>query len=303
MKILLLGKDGQLAWSLARALAPAGEVVALGRAPADGLSGDLADLAGLEQTMRAVDPDVVVNAAAYTAVDQAETDRELAFRVNAEAPELLARAMRARRGWLLHYSTDYVFDGAGDQAFAEDDAAAPLNIYGASKLAGDEAVVRSGVHHLIFRCPWLYGAQGQNFLRSVLALALSRRSLRMVADQIGAPTGTDLVADISVLALRQAQSAPALSGLYHLAAAGAVTRHAYAQFIIDEARRLGWPVLTETLAAISTADYPQAAPRPLNARLDCSRLQSRFRVALPPWQAGVTRVLTEWRRAQQMGAS
>ncbi|OZI72147.1 dTDP-4-dehydrorhamnose reductase [Bordetella genomosp. 12] len=291
MKILLLGKDGQVGRALRRALAPLGQVQALGR---DG-GLDLADLDGLQRLVRQAAPDILVNAAAFTAVDLAETQPQQAMRVNAEAPELLARHMRASRGWLVHYSSDYVYDGAGQGERAEDSPAAPLNAYGRSKLAGDQAVHASGAHHLVLRTSWVYGLHGENFPRSVLRLAASAARMRMVDDQIGAPTSADLVADVTALALRQALARPAVGGLYHLAAAGAVSRHAYAQYVIEQARRLGWAVRVPAVQAISTADYPQPAARPLNSRLDCSRLQATFGLRLPDWREGVDRLLADWR--------
>ncbi len=291
MKILLLGKDGQLGRALGRSLAPLGELLALGRD--SGL--DLADPASLQRAVRQADPDVIVNAAAFTDVDRAEAEPGLAMHVNAEAPGLLAREMRTRRGWLVHYSSDYVYDGAGQAFRAEDSPAVPLNRYGQSKLAGDEAVGRSGAHHLLLRTSWVYGPHGGNFARSVLRLAASHEVLRMVDDQVGAPTGADLVADVTALALRQAREQPSVSGLYHLAAAGQVSRHGYAQYLIDQARRLGWPLAVRAVHAIASADYPLPAARPLNSRLDCERLQAVFRLRLPDWRAGVDRLLSDWR--------
>lgn len=276
--------------ALRRALAPLGEVLAVGRD--SGL--DLADLDGLRRLVRAAGPDVVVNAAAFTDVDRVQAEPELALRINAEAPDLLARHMRASRGWLVHYSSEYVYDGSGQHWRDETSPAAPLNCYGQSKLAGDEAVRQSGVHHLLLRTSWVYGLHGANFPRSVLQMAARQPQMRIVDDQIGAPTSADLIADVTAQALRQARLQPAVSGLYHLAAAGAVSRHAYAQYLVEQARRLGWSLGVQTLHAISSADYPQPALRPLNSRLDCARLQAVFGLRLPDWREGVDRLLADW---------
>lgn len=293
MRILLLGKDGQLGWELQRALAPLGELTALGRQGDAGLCGDLADLDGLTATVRAVRPDVLVNAAAYTAVDRAEQEPVLAQAINADAPEALAREMAALGGWLVHYSTDYVFDGSGDAARAEDAATGPLNEYGRGKLAGEQAIARSGARHLVFRTSWVYGARGGNFAKSMLRLAAERPLLRVVSDQVGAPTGADLVADVTAHALIQACRNPSLAGLYHLAAAGAVSWHEYACHVIDTARALGESLAVRDIEGIASEEYPTPARRPLNSRLDTSRLRAAFGLYLPDWRAGVTRMLNE----------
>lgn len=293
MKILLLGKNGQVGWELQRALAPLGELVALDRHGEAGLHGDLADPAALAATVRAVRPDVLVNAAAYTAVDRAEQERELAWTINAEAPGVLAREMAALDGWLVHYSTDYVFDGSGTMARAEDAEVGPLNEYGRSKLAGEREIASSGVRHLTLRTSWVYAARGGNFAKSMLRLAAERPQLRVVDDQIGAPTGADLIADVTALALLQARERDALAGCYHLSAAGEVSWCDYARHVIDTARALGKTLAVQEVLGIPSAEYPTPAPRPRNSRLDTSRLQAAFGLRLPHWRAGVTRMLNE----------
>jgi dTDP-4-dehydrorhamnose reductase len=293
MKILLLGKNGQLGWELQRALAPLGELVALDRAGEDGLSGDLAKLAALADTVRALAPDVIVNAAAHTAVDRAESEPALARAINTEAVAALAAEAARLGAWLIHYSTDYVFDGSGTRPWREDDPTGPLSVYGETKLAGEEAIRSGGCAHLIFRTSWVYAARGGNFAKTMLRLAAERDRLTVIADQHGAPTGAELIADISAHALRAARANPALAGTYHLAAAGETSWHGYAGFVIDEARRLGRTLQVREIAAIPTADYPTPAARPLNSRLDTTRLRTAFDLVLPDWRLGVARMLRE----------
>lgn len=293
MKILLLGKNGQVGWELQRSLAPLGELVALDRQLADGLCGDLSNIDGLRATLRAIRPDVVVNAAAYTAVDKAEAETELADLVNACAVGVLAQEVKALGGWLVHYSTDYVFDGHGSAPWRESDAVVPVNHYGASKLAGERLIIESGCKHLIFRTSWVYGARGNNFAKTMLRLAKERESLSIIADQIGAPTGADLIADVSALTLQQALLRPELSGLYHLAAAGEVSWHGYATLVIDFAKAQGEELRVKDINAIETSAYPTPARRPLNSRLNTGKLRDSFSLHLPDWRSGVTRMLME----------
>jgi dTDP-4-dehydrorhamnose reductase len=293
MRILLLGKDGQVGWELQRALAPLGELVALGRQGRDGLSGDLSDLAGLRATVDAVAPDVIVNAAAHTAVDKAESEPELAQRINADAPGVLAQAAASQGAVLVHYSTDYVFDGSGSTPWQEDDATGPLSVYGRSKLDGEEAIRASGCTHLIFRTSWVYAARGGNFAKTMLRLAAERERLTVIADQIGAPTGAELIADVSAHAVRSLRARPELSGTYHLAAAGETSWHGYAEFVIEAARARGVVLKVGEIAPIPTTDYPTPATRPLNSRLDTTRLCAAFDLTLPAWQRGVARMLDE----------
>ena len=293
MKILLLGKNGQVGWELQRALAPLGELVALDRQGGEGLCGDLADLDGLRQTIRSVSPNVLVNAAAYTAVDKAESEPERAELINAKASQVMAQEMLKLDGWLLHYSTDYVFNGGGVKPWKEDDLTGPLNHYGVTKLQGEKAIAQTGCKHLIFRTSWVYAARGANFAKTMLRLAAESEQLEVIADQFGAPTGAELIADVTAHALRCARSNPALAGVYHLAAAGEVSWHGYADFVIEHARNAGKDLTVKAITAIPTSDYPTPAQRPLNSRLDCSKLRHAFDLNLPDWQIGVARMLTE----------
>lgn len=294
MKILLFGKGGQVGWELQRSLAPLGELIALdlGSSPD---RGDLTDLPGLTATIRRLAPDVIVNAAAYTAVDKAEEERDVAHLVNAEAPGLMALEAKRIDAWLVHYSTDYVFDGQGDQPWRETDQVAPLNHYGATKLAGDQAIQDSRCRHLIFRTSWVYAARGNNFAKTMLRLAKERASLNVIDDQYGAPTGGELLADVTSHALRMAQHAPQLGGLYHLAASGETTWCGYARFVLDYAKQkqVDLKAASKDVSAIPSAAYQLAAKRPHNSRLDTQKLRIAFGVCLPDWGTGVARMLSE----------
>ena len=295
MKILLLGKNGQVGWALQRSLAPLGELVALD-AQSQIHCGDLSNLAGLAQTVRDVAPDVIVNAAAYTAVDKAESEPVLAHAINALAPGVLAQEAKRCGAWLVHFSTDYVFDGSGKQAWLETDAAAPLSVYGASKLAGEQAIMAAACQHLIFRTSWVYGARGNNFAKTMLKLAQERDSLKVVNDQIGAPTGADLLADVTAHAINTALQQPNVSGLYHLVASGKTSWHEYATLVIEYARQAGLPikVVQTAIHAVPSSEFATVAKRPLNSRLNTSKLQQTFNLHLPDWQTGVTRMLDEY---------
>jgi len=294
MKILLFGKNGQLGWELQRALAPLGELVALG-SRGEPLDSDFSQPEQLAATVRAVRPDAIVNAAAYTAVDKAESEPELAHTINATAPGVLAREAAALGAWLLHYSTDYVFDGSGDSSRAEDAPTGPLNAYGRSKLAGEQAIRGSGCHHLILRTSWVYAARGGNFAKTMLRLAAERDRLTVVADQFGAPTGAELLADVSAHALRAAMKQPALGGTYHAVAAGETHWHGYARHVIETARARGKPVRVEpdAIEAVPSSAFATPARRPLNSRLSCAKLEQAFGLTMPPWQRGVDRMLAE----------
>jgi dTDP-4-dehydrorhamnose reductase len=293
MKILLLGKNGQVGWELQRSLAPLGELIALDRNPVDGLVGDLSDPELLRKTIRQIAPDIIVNAAAYTAVDKAESEVELADRVNGQATQVMAEEAASLGAWLIHYSTDYVFSGEGDKAWQETDTVSPVNHYGASKLAGEQAITASGCQHLIFRTSWVYGARGNNFAKTMLRLAKEREILNVIDDQVGAPTGADLIADVTALAIRQILINPELAGLYHLAAGGAVSWYDYAAHVIDFAKANGEILAISALKPIPTTAYPTPAARPLNSRLDTFKLRDNFSLHLPDWQSGVTRMLRE----------
>lgn len=294
MKILLFGKNGQVGWELQRSLAPLGEVVALDRHSTE-YCGDLTNLGGIAQTIRSVAPDVIVNAAAHTAVDKAESEAEQARTINALAPGVMAQEAEQLGAWLAHYSTDYVFDGSGERPWLEADPTAPLNVYGATKLEGEQHIQQSGCHHLIFRTSWVYGARGGNFAKTMLRLAKERDKLNVIDDQIGAPTGADLLADITAHAIRSAVQRPEVSGLYHLAAAGATSWHGYASYVIDYARHAGIPikVAQDAILAVPTSAFPTPAKRPNNSRMNTDKLQLNFQLNLPAWQIGVTRMLTE----------
>jgi len=295
MKILLLGKNGQVGWELQRSLAPLGELVALDRQGAPGLVGDVSDLEGLAATVRALRPQLIVNAAAHTAVDKAESEPDLARRLNAEAPAVLAREAAACGALLVHYSTDYVFDGSGERPWREGDATGPLGVYGRTKLEGEQAIAASGCRHLILRTSWVYAARGGNFAKTMLRLARERERLTVIDDQWGAPTGAELIADVTAQAAARLRQAPGKAGLYHLAAAGATTWFEYAKYVLAEAQRAQPAIemkVTE-VTPIATRDYPTPARRPHNSRLDCTRLQAAFDLRLPPWQDGVRRMLAE----------
>lgn len=293
MKILLLGKNGQVGWELQRSLAPLGELIALDRQTVDGLCGDLSDLDALRAAIRQVKPDIIVNAAAYTAVDKAESESELADCVNGVATLVMAEEARAMDAWLIHYSTDYVFSGEGQTPWQETDTVAPVNHYGASKLAGEQAITASGCKHLIFRTSWVYSTRGNNFAKTMLRLAKDRETLSVIADQIGAPTGAGLIADISALAIQKVMQHPELAGLYHLAASGEVSWHGYASHVIGFAKVNGEQLAVKDIAPIDTTAYPTPARRPLNSRLCTQKLRDNFSLHLPDWQSGVTRMLME----------
>jgi dTDP-4-dehydrorhamnose reductase len=294
MKILVFGKNGQLGWELQRSLAPLGEVIALSTDSAE-LCGNFLDLEGIAATVRAVAPDVIVNAAAHTAVDKAESEVEQARTINALAPGVLAREAAKLGAWLVHYSTDYVFDGTGDRPWVEDDATGPLSVYGKTKLEGEQAIAASGCRHLIFRTSWVYAARGGNFAKTMLRLAKERDRLSVVSDQIGAPTGADLLADVTAHAIRVAQQRPDVSGIYHLAAAGLTSWHGYASFVIEHARKAGVEikVAQDAIGAVGSDAFPTPAPRPKNSRMATEKLQDTFSLTLPQWQSGVVRMLAE----------
>jgi dTDP-4-dehydrorhamnose reductase len=294
MKILLFGKSGQVGWELQRSLAPLGEVIAVDFDSQE-LCGDFTNIQGITQTVRAVAPDIIVNAAAHTAVDKAESEPELVRTINSLAPTMLAQEAKRSGAWLIHYSTDYVFDGSGDKPWLETDDTGPLNVYGETKLEGEQFIRQSGCKHLIFRTSWVYGARGGNFAKTMLRLAKERDSLSVINDQIGAPTGAELLADITAHAIRTSLLKPELSGLYHVVAAGETSWHGYASFVIDIAQKAGismW-ITPEDVLPVPTSAYNTPAKRPLNSRLDTSKFQAAFDLKLPHWQSGVNRMLTE----------
>ncbi|MGY6269071.1 dTDP-4-dehydrorhamnose reductase [Achromobacter denitrificans] len=290
MKILLLGKNGQVGRELRRTLAPLGELAALGR---DGA--DLCDPDGLRSALSAHRPDVIVNAAAYTAVDMAETDRETAAQVNAQAVSILARHARATNVLLVHYSTDYVFDGASKRPYVEADSPNPLNVYGATKLAGERAIRDAGCDALVFRTGWVHSTHGKNFLKTILRLAQTRESLDVVSDQHGAPTSAGLIADTTALAIRRHLEGKLPAGTYHLSAAGSASWHAYARYIVAgaTARGAALALAPERIRAVATGDYPAAAQRPRSSLLDTALLSRALNVPPPIWTAHVDLALDQ----------
>jgi dTDP-4-dehydrorhamnose reductase len=297
-RILLLGMNGQVGWELQRSLAPLGELIALdrwGHPQHMGTVGDLRDLEGLARTVQLLRPDVIVNAAAHTAVDKAESETDLCRVLNTEAPAVLARCAAASGAWLVHYSTDYVFDGTGNTPWTEQDTPAPVNVYGHTKLEGERAIVTSGCRHLIFRTSWVYGARGGNFAKTMLRLAQERDQLTVIDDQFGAPTGADLLADVTAHAIRRAFQAPSVQGLYHLVAAGETSWHGYARYVLSQAQAFGaaLKVDPDAVTAVPTSAFPTPARRPRNSRLNTELLQHTFGLRLPHWHSGVTRMLTE----------
>jgi len=293
MKLLLLGCKGQVGWELQRALAPLGEVVAC---DFDSPPEQRADFTAPESLVALIDrvrPDAIVNAAAHTAVDKAEAEPELARTINAAAPAVLAREAAARGALLVHYSTDYVFDGSGSTPRDESAPTAPLSVYGRTKLEGEQAIRASGCTHLILRTSWVYAARGGNFARTMLRLAAEREELKVIDDQVGAPTGAELLADVTAHALVRVRAESALGGLYHCVAAGETSWHGYARHVIDAARAAGRPLAVKAMHAIPTSAYPTPAQRPLNSRLAARKLEATFGLVMPPWQRGVDRMLAE----------
>ena len=295
MKILLFGMGGQVGWELQRSLAPLGELVALGSSGSGDLAGDFRHPDAVAATVRTVRPDVVVNAAAYTAVDKAESDREAAHLVNAVAPAAIARETAACGALLVHYSTDYVFDGSGDKPWVETDPTGPLSVYGATKLEGEEGIRRHAPRHLILRTSWVYGARGGNFAKTMMRLARQRDRLTVVSDQIGAPTGADMLADLAAHLVRAASTNEALFGTYHAAAAGATSWQDYAKFVLGHAVAAGVALKAgpDAVDPVPTSGYPTPARRPLNSRLDTRKLRSTTGLVLPAWEVGVARMLAE----------
>lgn len=292
--ILLFGKGGQVGWELQRSLAPLGKVIALDAGSRD-FCGDFTDLSGLAAAVDAVRPNVIVNAAAHTAVDRAESEPELARTINALAPGVLAEAAQRVGALLVHYSTDYVFDGSGERPWREDDTPAPLSVYGKTKCEGEQLVMQRCARYLVFRTSWVYAARGGNFAKTMLRLARERDRLTVIHDQVGAPTGAELLADVSAHAIRCVLQHPEKAGFYHVAASGETSWHGYAQFVVEQALQAGATLkaTVDTIDAVLTAAFPTAAQRPHNSRLDTAKLQSTFGLTLPDWRQGVARMLSE----------
>lgn len=291
--ILLTGVNGQVGHELLHTLSVLGRVVALDRNQLD-----LSDTGAIRRVMREIRPDLIINPAAYTAVDKAESEPELAFAINAAAPAVLAEEAAELGAMLVHYSTDYVYDGTKSSPYVETDVTNPLNVYGKSKLAGETAIRAVGLPHLILRTSWVYGARGRNFLRTILRLSSEREQLRVVSDQIGAPTWSRTIAESTVSALLNWDENN--SGTYHLCCAGYASWHGFAQAIVQEYEALhearGWPGLKAGAArieAIATADYPTPAPRPANSMLDCTKFTGTFSEVLPDWREALAEVLND----------
>lgn len=293
MKFLLTGKNGQVGFELQRALAPLGQVVAVDHAECD-----LADPEAIRRLVQATRPDIIINPAAYTAVDKAESEPDLAYAINAMAPQVIGEAAKSIGALVIHYSTDYVFDGTKQGAYRESDQPNPKSIYGKSKLAGEQALQNSGAKQLIFRTSWVFGAHGNNFAKTMLRLAAERDSLNVVADQYGAPTSAALLADVTAQIIGRFQRSGGADipyGLYHLVAGGLTSWHAYAQTVIAAALAAGRPIILSpyNINAISSDEYPLPAPRPANSHLDTRKLQEAFGLVLPAWQSGLDHVLQQ----------
>lgn len=292
MTILLFGKNGQVGWELQRALAPLGRVVALDRHSTE-YCGDLSNPEGIAATIAAVKPDVIVNAAAHTAVDKAESEPEAAALLNTTAVAKMAEAAEKIGALLVHYSTDYVFNGSGEKPWLESDATEPLSVYGKTKRDGEEAIVSACTNYLIFRTSWVYAAKGNNFAKTMLKLAKDRDELSVINDQFGAPTGAELIADCTAHAIRRTKEQPQLSGIYHLIASGTTTWHEYANFVIESARKAGLVLQVKKINPVATSAFPTPAKRPANSRLDINKFQQAFSLTLPDWRTGVQRMLSE----------
>lgn len=291
MHILLFGKNGQVGWELQRALAPLGRVTAVDFDSSD-YCGDFSQPDAVAATVRLLKPDVIVNAAAHTAVDKAESEPEFAELLNASSVEAIAKEAEKLGAWLVHYSTDYVFDGSGEQPWVESDKTAPLSVYGETKLAGEHAAALCS-RHLIFRTSWVYAARGANFAKTMLRFGKERSEMSVINDQFGAPTGAELLADCTAHAIRTALINPKVAGLYHLIASGTTTWFDYAQLVFAKAREAGVELAVTQVNAVPTSAFPTPAKRPRNSRLDTSKFQSTFNLVLPDWRVGVERMLAE----------
>ncbi|MGE6208652.1 dTDP-4-dehydrorhamnose reductase [Aeromonas media] len=291
MHILLFGKNGQVGWELQRSLAPLGRVTAVDFDSTD-YCGDFSNPTGVADTVRLLKPDVIVNAAAHTAVDKAESEREFAELLNATSVAAIAKEAEALGAWLVHYSTDYVFDGSGERPWVESDETAPLNVYGETKLAGEQGAALCA-RHLIFRTSWVYAARGANFAKTMLRFGKERSEMSVIHDQFGAPTGAELLADCTAHAIRTAQAKPEVAGLYHLIASGTTTWFDYAQLVFAKARAAGVELAVTQVNAVPTSAFPTPAKRPHNSRLDTTKFQRTFNLRLPDWTVGVERMLTE----------
>ena len=291
MHILLFGKNGQVGWELQRALLPLGRITAVDFDSTD-YCGDFSNPKGVAETVRLLKPDVIVNAAAHTAVDKAESERDFAELLNATSVAAIAKEAEALGAWLVHYSTDYVFNGSGEKPWVETDQTAPLNVYGETKLAGEQAAALCS-RHLIFRTSWVYAARGANFAKTMLRFGKERSEMSVINDQFGAPTGAELLADCTAHAIRIAQDKPEVAGLYHLIASGTTTWFDYAQRVFATARAAGVELAVTQVNAVPTSAFPTPDKRPHNSRLDTRMFQRTFGMTLPDWTIGVDRMLAE----------
>lgn len=291
MNILLFGKNGQVGWELQRALAPLGMITALDSDSRD-YCGDFTNPKGVAETVRLIKPDIIVNAAAYTAVDKAESECECAELINSASVAAIALEAEVLGAWLVHYSTDYVFDGSGEQPWVESDRTMPLNVYGKTKLAGEYAVLNC-TNHLIFRTSWVYAARGSNFIKTMLRLGRRNSEISIINDQFGAPTGAELLADCTAHAIRIAQNKPEVAGLYHVIASGTTTWFDYAQLIFSTMKNTGVDLALTQVNPVPSSTFLTPAKRPHNSRLDTTKFQQTFNLVLPDWKPGVERVLAE----------
>lgn len=298
MSIVLFGANGQVGQELRRTLLPHGQVIPITREQVD-----LTDAEAVRQCIMSAEPRVIVNAAAYTAVDRAESEPELAKAINHIAPGVMAQCARSLGALLVHYSTDYVFEGTGDHAYEPQDATGPKNVYGITKRDGEQAIAESGCEHLIFRTSWVYSCHGHNFVKTMLKLGQERAALSVVADQVGAPTSAELIADVTGLALAGYRHRQLISGLYHLTAAGEVSWHGFARFIFEQAVAQGYPLKLDMaqLQAISTAEYPTPASRPANSRMSCKTLEDALKIRMPDWEAHARRTVEHLIKTQHKG--
>ena len=294
MNILLFGKGGQVGWELQRSLSVLGTVTALDFDSTEHC-GDFSNPSGVAETVRTLRPDIIVNAAAHTAVDKAESEADFARTLNATTPGAIAQEAAKLGAWLVHYSTDYVFDGSGTRPWVETDTPAPLSVYGRTKLEGEQLIAEAGAKHLILRTSWVYAARGGNFAKTMLRLAQERDRLTVIDDQWGAPTGADLLADVTAHALRHLRQRPQDAGLYHCAAAGETNWNEYAKYVLAQVQKVqdAIEIKAKEVAPVPTSAFPTPAVRPRNSRLNTDKLQHTFGLQMPHWHAGVARMLTE----------
>ncbi|WP_338804096.1 dTDP-4-dehydrorhamnose reductase [Xenorhabdus griffiniae] len=292
MRILLFGKNGQVGWELQRALAPLGEVFALSSTSKE-YHADFLKPEKLSDTILQINPNIIVNATAYTAVDKAESDKDSAQKINSDSVAILAKTAQDIGAWFIHYSTDYVFNGSGEIAWQENDTPDPLNIYGETKLAGENAIINSCNNYLIFRTSWVYASKGSNFAKTMLNLGKKHSQLSIINDQFGAPTSAELIADCTAHAIRFVLENPNVAGLYHLTASGTTTWYAYAKLVFDEARKHHVDLKIKNIIPITTAEYPLPAKRPNNSRLNTNKFEKTFGLKLPDWKMGIIRMINE----------